>query len=336
MKLAELGEFGLIERLAVGAVVRQTPGTVGIGDDCAVFRASGDRDILLTTDMLVEGIHFQRDKTTPIQLGRKSISVNLSDIAACGGTPREAVVSIAIPRNVDVEFAEQLFRGMRERAHEFEVNILGGDTTASREDIVINVALTGEVESGQVVLRSGAREGDLIFLTGPVGNAAAGLDITTNHEEFADEFAELVLACYDPLPHVAEGEIIGKSGLATAMIDVSDGVAADLHHICHSSGFGARLYADRLPKSTSFREYAARVGLDLHQFVVSGGEDYVLLFTVSPADHMALANLLAERCRRPVHNIGVMTPGSGIEFVKPDGKVESLPSQGWDHFLPAK
>jgi thiamine-monophosphate kinase len=333
MKLDELGEFALIERITAGALLRKEPGTVGIGDDCAVFRAAAGRDILLTTDMLVERVHFRRETTTPVQLGRKSISVNLSDIAACGGTPREAVISMAIPRDIDVEFAELLFRGMRERAHEFGVNILGGDTTTSRRDMVINVALTGEVESGRAVLRSGAREGDLIFLTGPVGDAAAGLDVIVNQKELVRDFTDLVRAFHDPRPQVVEGETIGKSGWATAMIDVSDGVAADLNHISRASGFGARIYADRIPKSTSFREYAARVELDVQQFAVSGGEDYVLLFTVNPRNQMAMANLLAEECRLPIHNIGVMTRGPGMEFVKPDGKIESLSPRGWDHFL---
>ncbi len=332
MELKELGEFGLIDRLAAQAARSLRPGTIGIGDDCAVFRASPQHDLLLTTDMLVENIHFIRALTTPWDLGRKSIAVNLSDIAACGGTPRHAVVSVALPPNLDVEFALGLFQGICDCAREHNVDIVGGDTTSSPRDLVINVALTGEVEPGRAVLRSGAKPGDLIFLTGPAGDAAAGLDLLLHHRQLVGEYPALAAAYHNPTPHVAEGRIIGQSGYATAMIDVSDGVAADLTHLCRASGVGARIFADKLPKSTMFRDYAMRVGLNIHEFAVSGGEDYILLMTVDPAHASALANLLAVECRRPLHHIGVMTADTGLEYVLPDGSAQPLIRRGWDHF----
>jgi len=332
MKLGDLGEFGLIERFKAGAIVRDDPGLVGIGDDCAVFRVDEGRDTLLTTDMLTERVHFLRERTTPRQLGRKSISVNLSDIAACGGEPKEALVAVAIPDGISVEYFDELFAGMRECAHQYGVNIIGGDTTSSPRDLVISVTLVGSVARGRAVLRSGAREGDRIFLTGPVGDSAAGLDIIKNHSEIEKEFAELVLAHLDPTPHVHEGQTIGASGLATAMIDLSDGLTVDLGHICHASGLGARIHWDRIPRSTGFREYITRTDLDEKRLALSGGEDYVLLLTVDHVHKANLTNLLATDCHRPIYDIGSMTARTGIELILPDGTSQSPPGDGWDHF----
>jgi len=332
MKLSDLGELGLIERIKTGAIVRDYPGLVGIGDDCAVFRVGEGSDILLTTDMLVEAVHFLREKVTPRQLGRKSISVNLSDIAACGGVPKEAVVSVAIPDDTSVEFIEELFAGMRERAREYGVNILGGDTALSPGELVISVALAGSVASGRAVLRSGALEDDSILLTGPVGEAAAGLDIIKNHCELEQAFSDLVSVQLDPHPPVHEGRTIGRSGLATAMIDLSDGVAIDLGHICRASGLGARIAWNRLPRSARFGEYVARTGADERSLALSGGEDYVLLLTTRAANRERLIKLLKERCNCLPYEIGVMTADSGIELILPDGKSETLPPRGWEHF----
>jgi len=306
--------------------------TVGIGDDCAVFPRSSGQDMLLTTDMLVEGVHFLREKTTPHLLGRKSLAVNLSDIAACGGTPRYAVVSVALPADVDVEYAETLFQGMDQCAREYGVRIVGGDTTSSPKGLVISVALTGEIKHGLAILRSGASQGDAVFLSGPVGDAAAGLEIITRHEQWAGEYDDLLAAYHNPTPHVAEGQEIARFGRVTAMIDVSDGVAADLGHLCRAAGLGARIFADKLPKSTALRNYASRAELDIHDFAISGGEDYVLLFTVSPSNQAVIANTLAEKCFRPIHQIGEITAGPDLEYVLPDGRVEPLKLRGWDHF----
>ncbi len=332
MELSELGEFGLIERIAVGGIVRSEEGLVGIGDDCAVIPQEGADDLLVTTDLLVEDIHFLRKETTPRQLGRKSIAVNVSDIAACGGRPREAIVSVALPSDIDVAFCDELFAGMKEQAHRWEVNIIGGDTTRSLHSLMISVAVIGRVPSGKAILRSGAREGDLVCVTGNLGDAAAGLDLVLNHPDLKEEYPALVEALHNPTPHVPEGHVIGDFGHVTAMIDVSDGLAADLGHICTASKVGARLYADKLPKSTELREYANAVGKDVQELAAVGGDDYVLLFSCSP-DHVGpLANALAEQCRRPIHQIGVLTAGLGIELILPNGSKRELSRSGWDHF----
>jgi thiamine-monophosphate kinase len=332
MELRDLGEFGFIDRIRDGMIVRDAPGLVGIGDDCAVFRCHGGCDILLTTDMLVEGVHFRRERIPPRLLGRKAIAVNLSDIAACGGAPKEAVVALAVPPGVSVEYLDLLCAGMRECAHQYEVNILGGDTTSSPRELVIGVALTGEVESGRAVLRRGARAGDLIFLTGTVGDSPAGLDILTHRPELEHEFADLVAAHLDPRPHVSEGRMIGESGVATAMIDVSDGIASDLAHVCRASGLGARIDWGRIPLSAKFREYLSRSGANPRKLALSGGEDYVLLCTANPAHGQALRDRLGQQCRCPLVEIGTTVAGAGIELILPDGSTEALLPTGWDHF----
>jgi thiamine-monophosphate kinase len=177
MKLSQIGEFGFIDRIKAGCLIREKNVIKAIGDDCCVFRTSGDLVTLLTTDMLVENIHFIRNAMPPFSLGRKALAVNISDIAAMGGTPREAVISIAIPNSVDVEYLDALYDGMKSMAREFDVNLLGGDTTSSPEHLVINIALVGEEAEDEILYRSGAKPGDVIFLTGDVGSSAAGLDI---------------------------------------------------------------------------------------------------------------------------------------------------------------
>ena len=190
MKLKDIGEFGFIERIREGCLIRDKNVIRGIGDDCGVFGTSGEIATLLTTDMLVEKIHFLLGAISPYQLGRKSLAVNMSDIAAMGGTPQEAVISIAVPDKVDLAFLDDFYDGMKSIAEEFDVNLLGGDTTSSPEHLVVNVALVGEVRVDEILYRSGAEVGDLIFLTGAVGSSAAGLDILLKGREIGEGYPE--------------------------------------------------------------------------------------------------------------------------------------------------
>ncbi len=332
MRLKDIGEFGFIDRVKVGCLTRSQNVIKGIGDDCCVFRMSGDLVALLTTDMLVEGIHFLRDAASPYTLGRKSLSVNISDIAAMGGIPREATVSIAIPKSLDVEYLDALYDGMKAVAREFEVNLLGGDTTASPEHLVINVALIGEAPEEEVLYRSGARPGDVIFLTGAVGASAAGLDIILTKRSYAEQEA-LLAAHNDPLPHVRAGRIIATQRLATALIDVSDGVASDLGHICEESRTGAVIEEALIPTSPLVRAYCEQFRLDPLRLCLHVGEDYVLLGTVPEKAAEALARALQSGgC--VFHRIGVMTGDARILLKGRDGAVRELTAKGWDHFRP--
>jgi thiamine-monophosphate kinase len=330
MKLKEIGEFGFIDRVKDGCFIREKNVIKAIGDDCCVFRISGDMVTLLTTDMLVENIHFLRYPMSPYLLGRKALAVNISDIAAMGGIPREAVISIAIPDSIVVEYLDELYKGMKAIAREFDVNLLGGDTTASPEHLVVNVALVGEEAEDEVLYRSGAKVGDVIFLTGPVGDSAVGLDVLLAKRGL-DDHEELLNAHYNPYPHVKAGRIIAGLKIANSMIDVSDGVASDLGHICSESKVGAIIEEDKIPVTERFNKYWQKFGLNFEYLTLHVGEDYVLLGTVPEKFSDNLENTLkAGNCN--YFPIGKIVEGSGIKLKTTHGLLKETNSRGWDHF----
>ncbi len=330
MKLKEIGEFGFIERIRKGCLIRDRNVIRGIGDDCCVFSTSGEVATLLTTDMLVERIHFLLGAISPYQLGRKALAVNMSDIAAMGGDPREAVISIAVPDTVDLAFLDDLYDGMKSMAGEFEVNLLGGDTTSSPEHLIVNVAMVGEARMDEILYRSGAEVGDLIFLTGPVGSSAAGLDILLKGREVHDE-EDLIEAHHDPYPHVKEGRIIASMKVANSLIDVSDGVAADLGHICTESKLGAVIEEEMIPTTEEFRAYCQRFGEDANRLSLHVGEDYVLLGTVPAQAEADLREALrSQDCK--FYPIGRTVSESGLKLKVHDGSIKVIGASGWDHF----
>jgi len=329
VKLKDIGEFGFIERIRKGCLIRDKSVIRGIGDDCCVFSTSGEIATLLTTDMLVEKIHFLLGTISPYQLGRKSLAVNMSDIAAMGGTPREAVISIAVPDTVDLAFLDDFYEGMKSIAEEFEVNLLGGDTTSSPEHLVVNVALVGEARVDEILYRSGAEVGDVIFLTGPVGSSAAGLDILLKKREVDEE--DLVEAHHDPYPHVKEGRIIASMKVANSLIDVSDGVAADLNHICTESKLGAVIEEEMIPTTEAFRAYCKRFNEDANHLSLHVGEDYVLLGTVPAQAEADLREALrSQDCE--FYPIGRTVSDAGLKLQVRDGSIKVIGASGWDHF----
>ena len=330
MKLKDIGEFGFIKRIERGCLVRDKNVVRGIGDDCCVFKTAGEMAILLTTDMLVEKIHFLLSAISPYELGRKSLAVNLSDIAAMGGTPREAVISIAIPDTVDLAVLDGVYDGLKSMAKEFEVNLLGGDTTSSPEHLVINIALVGVAAEDEILYRSGAGEGEVIFLTGPVGSSAAGLDLILKEREIKG-WEVLIEAHHNPYPHVKAGRIIASMKVANSLIDVSDGVAADLGHICTESGLGAILEERMIPTTEKFREYCKRFDEDSNHLSLHVGEDYVLLGTVVPESSDDLrAALESGGCQ--FYQIGQMVAEPGLKLRTSKNSLISIGAKGWDHF----
>ncbi len=328
MSLAEIGEFGFIDRVSAGCLTRPSGVVLGIGDDCAVTRCEPGRLRLLTTDLLIERVHFLRDAITPGQLGAKALAVNLADIAAMGGTALDAFVSIAIPKDVPLAYLDALYDGMKALARQFDVNILGGDTSGSRADLVVNIALTGEVAEDRILYRSGARIGDILFVSGPLGDSAGGLDALLRGRSDASPAArELVRRHHEPQPHLEEGRAIAASGLAHAMLDVSDGLAADLPHLCDRSEVGAEVWEAELPLSPELRVYCAAHGLDASAVALSGGEDYVLLL----AADSGLADALAGAGVR-LHAIGRVIEAGRREVARRDGTRSPLAPGGWDHF----
>jgi thiamine-monophosphate kinase len=328
MKLSEIGEFGFIARIEAGAIVRPEEVLCGIGDDCAVTRGTAGRLRLVTTDLLVERVHFLRHAITARQLGAKALAVSLSDIAAMGGVPLEAYVSLAVPRDFPVEQLDELYAGLKGLAAETGVNLLGGDTTGSLSDLVLNVTLTGEVEEELVLYRSGACPGDTLFVTGPLGDSRAGLDaIQHGRVEESDAARELARRHHEPQAQLRAGRLIAASGLAHAMIDLSDGLAADLPHICDRSRVGAEIVEAQLPLSAELAAYASAHALDAPTLALSGGEDYVLLV----AAKTGLQEMLAQS-GIALFPIGrVLEPGRR-ELVRRSGERSPLVPGGWDHF----
>lgn len=326
MKLEELGEFGFIDRLA-GQVKERTGVVLGIGDDAAILAPAAGKVTLATTDMLVEGIHFDLALSDPHTLGRKSLAVNLSDLAAMGSHPRHALLSLAIPPALPVEFLDEFNHGFLALAAEFRVALVGGDTCASRKGLVIAVTVLGEQYADTVVRRSTARVGDMILVTGSLGDSALGLELLRQ----GIRSGQGVERHLDPRPRVEAGLRLAEGGLATAMIDVSDGLLADLGHILDLSGVGALLDLSLLPFSDECRHYASAAGKDPFALPLAGGEDYELLFTASPEREAEIRSVLAG-CDVPVTVIGEITAGRGLSVIDPAGNPYHPERRGYNHF----
>ena len=323
MKLAQLGEFGLIDRIK--ARVAASPFVpLGIGDDAAALLPTPGTVTLITSDMLLDGVHFDLSFCDPRSLGRKSLSVNLSDLAAMGAVPRQFLLSIALPGEISLEFLDDFMAGVMEQADRFGVTLVGGDTCASRGGLVISITALGEQRPERVVKRSGASPGDLICLSGSVGDAAAGL----NELRRGVREGYLVSRQLDPQPRVEAGVALATAGVAGAMIDVSDGALADLTHICELSRVGARLDLARLPLT---EEYLASCGADPYALALSGGEDYELLFTVPRGSESEMRAIFAGLGLR-VSVIGEIVAEEGVELVTAEGGVYTPALRGFEHF----
>jgi thiamine-monophosphate kinase len=335
MDLRDLGEFGLIDRISSGCVVDPGRSIRGIGDDAAVMDMEAGHVLLVTTDMLLEGVHFDRATISARDLGAKALCVNLSDIAAMGGKALDAFVSLGISPDVDLAFLDEFYRGLKHQARQFNVNIMGGDTTRSAQGLVVSITVTGQGDRGQVLYRSGARVGDVICLTGTVGASSAGLFMLQRGLRPVNEAeAGLVDAHIRPLPHLAQGRFLAQAGTVHAAIDISDGLAADLGHIVRQSRVGARLFAGQLPVPEALTALAKRHGRAPQQWILHGGEDYVLAICVDAGSVRHLQRAFKDRFQCPLHAIGEIIASDTIELVDVQGQATPLPPNGWDHFTP--
>ena len=333
MGLKEIGEFGFIKRISRGCLVRPEGVIKGIGDDAAAFRTDSRLAALLTTDLLVERVHFLREAISAYELGHKSLAVNLSDIAAMGGTAREAFVSIAIPEGYELDALEDLFQGMKDLAARYAVNILGGDTTRSRTDLIISVAVYGQVPEDEMLTRGAARPGDVLFTTGCLGDSRAGLHLILNQIPIdTPELKSLLAAHLHPEPHLREGRLLASSGGVRAAIDVSDGLSSDLGHILEESRVGARIQAEKLPISENLRSYCRRFGKSPVDYALAGGEDYVLLLTASAERFGEVARGFQGTFGRPLYAIGEITDSLTMELLGPGATLTPIVPSGWDHF----
>jgi thiamine-monophosphate kinase len=331
-----LGEFEIID-LFRGGAFRHDWVREGIGDDCAVLDLGGDRSLLVTTDLLVEGVHYRGHTISPWQLGWKAMAVSVSDVAAMGGLPRAAFAAAGLPPGLDRGWLEQLRDGMAACAERYGVDLLGGDTSGAPRDGLICVTLLGEAPREQVVLRKGARPGDVAFLGGPVGLSAAGLWLLERGPEAARGLPEalrerLVKAHLEPQPQVALGRWLAERGLATAMIDVSDGVLQDLRHICDASGVGALVAAEILPIDPALKAAAALgCGGEPWRTALGGGEDYVLCFTAPSEGWEAMVAQAREELGVELTPFAWIEEDPGLRRFGLDG-IHRLEPAGWDHF----
>jgi len=334
LKFSEIGEFGFIESIKKECITSLKGVIKGIGDDCAVFGPYSGRVLLFTTDMLVEDIHFLMDKITPYQLGWKAIAVNLSDIAAMGGRPLFILLSLGIPVEMNVALIQDIYKGMKDICEHYRVNILGGDTVASPDKLIINISLIGDAIEKEVIYRSGARPGDKIYLTGNVGDSAAGLKILKNEISPPNSIGSHFIKVHnEPKPLIETGRIIATSGLASAMIDLSDGLLSDLGHICKESGVGAMLFRSKIPLSSELKILASLANFNPLDLALSGGEDYLLLITVPEEKIQDLELLFKDKRPSPLYLIGEIREKEGIGMVNDDGSIEEISIRGFNHFI---
>ncbi len=284
---------------------------IGIGDDCSSIKVNENQYCLITTDMLVEGTHFELEKNKPGEIGRKSIACSISDIAAMGCYAKYAVVSICFPSKAKTKFAKELFKGMKEEADVYNIKIIGGDIISGKKMLAINVAMFGKNDGLRPVTRSGARVGDAIMVTGTLGGS-----ILRKHITFK--------------PRLKEGIILNKKFNINSMIDVSDGLLADLNHILEESRVGAVLYEDKIPVSNDARKFARKTGLSTLHHALHDGEDYELLFTLPNRESEKL--LVSSSFPIRVSKIGHIKKPSGIIMQDTNGKQKRIKPVGYEHF----
>ena len=347
MEIATIGEFGLIDRLTNGLGPKNQSTKYGVGDDCAVL-SYPDHEVLVTTDLLMEGVHFDLTYTDLQHLGYKAVMVNLSDVFAMNGTPRQVTVSLAISKRFSVEDIEQLYTGMRLACEKWNVDIVGGDTTASYTGLAISITCIGEADKDDIVYRNGARDTDLICVSGDLGAAYMGLQLLEREkavyyqmlnekkqkgegleEAFQPDFSGKEYLLQRQLQAEARGDIIQRlreAGIRpTAMMDVSDGLSSELRHICKQSGVGCRIFEKNLPIDYQTAVMAEEMNMNVTTCALNGGEDYELVFTVPIGDREKVEAI------DDVKLIGYITDQKyGHILVSRDGQEFELKAQGWN------
>lgn len=336
-EIGDLGEFGLIEHLNKDIQKFQESTSKGIGDDAAVI-SLGDSNLLVSSDMLLEGVHFDLSYVPLHHLGYKAAVVNISDIAAMNGTPTQLLVNIGLSNRFSVEAVDAIYQGINAACKEYKVDVVGGDTTSSASGLVISVTVIGKANSEEITYRSGAKDNDILCVTGDLGAAYLGLQVMEREKQVyltnpemqpqLDKYQYIVERQLKPEARMdIVYELREKGVTPTSMIDLSDGLASDLMHLCKQSGLGARVFEDKLPYSEQTMEAAEEFNMSVSTCILSGGEDYELLFTIDQSDHEKIEKV------NDVHLIGFITredkkPG----LVTTGENLVPITAQGWKHF----
>jgi thiamine-monophosphate kinase len=330
MHLRDLGEFGLIKHIASLFPSHFPPGLEGIGNDCAVIPFRDHLSYLVTTDLLNENVHFIKSKTNPADLGYKSLAVNFSDIAAMGGKPQYAFLSLGLPPDTSLDWVNAFLTGFRQLTQETGVLLLGGDTTRAQQ-IVINILLIGLIETSHIKRRSQARTGDLICCTGNVGDSGAGLKVILEGLPQDDLAQSLVQAHVRPRPHLEEGIWLAEQAGVHAMMDLSDGIDSDIQRIMEESHCGAHIQVESLPLSSALRGVSQRCGWQAENLGLTGGEDYCLLVTIDPKEFLFLQQAYSHFFQRHLFQIGTILDTPILRYTL-HGKSFTLQQSGFDHF----
>lgn len=335
MKVHEIGEFGLISRLTSSSLSKNTDLVRGVGDDTAVFRCGGDRLLLWTMDAQIEGVHFTQDGFTPEQIGRRAAAVNLSDIAAMGGHPLFALISLGVPKETPVDFLERIYQGLRLEFERFDVEIIGGNTAELPERLFLDVSLIGEVSEKRLLRRDTARPGDALCVTGELGRAAAGLLLHGSPDLLEDrELSQRARAAHCvPKARLREGEVLGSSGEVTSCIDISDGVLGDAKHIAEQSKVAVEIKIEDLPVAREAMLVSERIGKDCRIFSLTGGEDFELMFTLKPEAVSRVFPALEDATGAAPRVIGKIREGQGEVRVLERGSEMCLSVDGFRHFV---
>jgi thiamine-monophosphate kinase len=333
MKLSDLGEFGLIDQIKKIVADHAKNVLIGIDDDAAAVQISPGKILLATTDAFIEGVHFDLQYFNFYQLGWRALAANLSDIAAMGGQPRSALASFALPPQLEVQSALDFYRGMKALGDEFQTAIIGGDTTQSPERIFISITVLGEADPDKVCRRSGAQIGDAIFVTGDLGGSAAGLRVLQSGEDkLKSKFPAAVAKHLTPRPRVHEAQFLVERFPLHALIDISDGLASEVHHICRLSNAGALVDQNKIPIHPQTRAAAKHFGDDPLDNALNGGEEFELLFTAPAGVAQQLRNDFFKKFNLPCSEIGVIREKSHGVILRSRGGESALLQKGFDHF----
>jgi len=337
-RLSNLGEFQLIQSIPRRFTSQGFRPTVRTGDDAAVLPLSPQQHVVISTDLLVEDIHFTRKTATFFDIGYKAATANLSDIAAMGGQPTGIFVAIALPPSLTNQDWQEFYRGLAVPCKPYRVQLLGGDTSSSPTSLFIAITITGQVSPGHILTRQGAKIGDLIYVSGTLGDSAAGLTYLKKYRRppqlstLSQTMKYLVQRHLQPTARVPLGELLASQPYASSVMDLSDGLSGDLRHLCRQSQVGALIESEKIPMSQQMQQYAKRIRATPLQWSLHGGEDYELLFTIPPQWQHKFEQC-AKKQRIPITRIGIIQPKRfGVRIIHHDQRQDVLSPQSYEHF----